>query len=213
MWSAILVLLSLYFVVSYAGVNDAWAAFLAPAAAALVAMVVLRRSAREGADLVPEPVRRAKLVRRVLGLVVLAYLSEAVVSGVVAGFVPLVPPGGSPDQAVATALRLNTVVALPVALLLEFGVGILSAKWLTVSRPFRWLAAISVVPIPIVLALRPVATALSRENGTTPPRDLAESAPRTIAVTILVFCVLALGNLRGRKLLTEAGFGDREGAR
>ncbi|SCL34612.1 hypothetical protein GA0070624_5038 [Micromonospora rhizosphaerae] len=199
MWVALLILLSTYFALNQVGVADSGAALWAPTAAALLAVLLLWRAARNSGTPVSEPVRRSKLARRVLALVVLTYLSMSLVAGLVGGFVPVVPPGGSPDHAIAINLRLGTIVGLPISLILIFGVGRLSATWLAVARPFRWLAMISVIPALVSLALHPVAVAWSRNHGSTPPRDLAEIAPRMVAVTVLIFCALALGNLSGRE--------------
>lgn len=200
-WAALLILLSTYFVLNQVGLADSGAAFWAPTAAALVAVMSLWRAARDSEGPISDHVRRSKLARRVLALVVLTYLSSSVVSGLAGGFVPAVPPGGSPEHAIAINLRLGTIVALPISLILIFGVGRLSATWLAVRRPFRWLAMISVIPALVSLALHPVAIAWSRNQGSTPPRDLAETAPRMVVVTVLIFCALALGNLSGRKSL------------
>jgi hypothetical protein len=196
-------MLSIYLVLLQAGVADSGAAFWAPTAAALVAVLLLWRAARSSGPPVTVPVRRPKLARRVLALVVLTYLSTSLVSGLVAGFVPMVPPGGSPDHAIAINLRLLTTVGLPITLILTFGVGRLSATWLAVKRPLRWLAVISMIPALVSLALRPVAIAFSRNYGSTPPRDFAEIGPRMVAVVVLIYCALALGNLSRRKLLRQ----------
>jgi hypothetical protein len=210
-WAALLILLSTYFVLNQVGVADSGAAFWAPTAAALVAVLLLWRAARSSGLPVSDSVRRSKLARRVLAVVVLTYLSTSLVSGLVAGFVPVVPPGGSPDHAIAINLRLLTTVQLPITLILIFGVGRLSATWLAVRRPFRWLAMISIVPALVSLALHPVAIAWSRNYGSTLPRDLAEIAPRMIAVTVLIFCALAFGNLSRRKSLRRPASTENPG--
>jgi hypothetical protein len=198
-WAVLVILLGTYFVLDQVGLDAGAAALWAPSAAGLVAVVLLWRAAHNREAPAWEPVGRSKLARRVLALAILTYLSVALVSGLVGGFGPEVPPGGSPDHAIAVSLRLGTTVQLPITLILVFGVGRLSARWLTVRRPFRWLAIISVIPAAVSLALRPVTIALADNYGATPPRDLADNLPRMVAVTVLIFCVLALGNLYGRK--------------
>lgn len=205
------ILLSTYFFLELVGVADSGAAFWAPTAAALIAVLLLWRAARNSKTPLPEPVHRAKLTRRVLALVVLTYLSLSLVSGFVAGFVPPVPSGGSPDHSIAMGLRLATTVALPVSLILIFRVGRLSARWLTVKRPLQWLGVVTVVPTLVSLALHPVAIALARNLGSTPPRDLADKLPRAVAVSLLVFCALALGNLSGRKSPTRPPHAESPG--
>lgn len=192
------ILLMTYFVLNQAGLADSSTAFWSPTAAVVAAAVVLVRAARSSAASIPEPMQRSKLTRRVLTLTVLTYLSVSLVSGLVSGFVPTVSPGDSPDHAIAVALRLSTTIQLPISLVIIFGVGRLSSRWLTVTRPFRWLAAISVIPALVSSALHPVAVTFARNFGSTPPRDLVEIAPRMVAVTVLIFCALALGNLSGR---------------
>jgi hypothetical protein len=200
-WATLLILLTTYFALSQVGVADSRAAFWAATAAALVAVLLLWRATRNSVAPTSEPVPRSKLARRVLALVVLTYLSTSLVSGLVAGFLPAVPPGGSPDHAIAVNLRLNTTVAWPISLIIILRLGRLSATWLAVGRPLRWLAMISVVPPLVSLALHPVAIAFSHNYGSTPPRTLAEIAPRMVAGTVLIFCALALGNLSGRESL------------
>ncbi|MEU4678940.1 hypothetical protein [Micromonospora sp. NPDC023737] len=211
MWPALFLLLSVYFILNQAGISDSGAAFWAPTAAALAAVLLLWRAGRNGSAQAVERVPRSKLTRRVLALAVLTHIAVSLVAGLVAGFVPVIPPGGSPDHAIATNLRLSTTVALPVSLLLVVGVGRLSAAWLTVRRPFRWLGMISVIPALVSLALHPAVVAISRNHGSTPPRELAETAPRMVAVTILIFCALALGNLRGREWLERAAAAESTG--
>ncbi|MFD0784050.1 hypothetical protein ACFQZ8_08995 [Micromonospora azadirachtae] len=204
-------LLCVYFVLNQVGVSDSGAAFWAPTAAALVAVSLLWRAARNGTPRTVEPVPRAKLARRVLALTVLTYVVMSLVAGLVAGFVPVIPPGASPDHAIAVGLRLSTTVALPVGLLLMVGVGRLSAAWLTGRRPFRWLGMISVIPSLVSLALHPAAVALSRNYGSTPPREVADTLPRMVAVMILIFCALAVGNLRGRESLEGGAAAESTG--
>ncbi|MEU7821638.1 hypothetical protein [Catellatospora sp. NPDC049133] len=201
----LLILLSTFFVLTWAGVADTDAAFWAPTAAAVAAVALLRRAARNSPAPLSEPVGRWRLAGRVLALAVLTYLSTSLVAGIVGGFTPVEPPGGSPDNAIAVSLRLGTTVQLPITLILTFAVGLRSATWLTVKRPLRWLAMIAVTPALITLALRPVAIAWARDNGSTPPRDLAELAPRMVAVTVLIFCALALGNLYRRRSPIQSG--------
>ncbi|MER7442413.1 hypothetical protein [Micromonospora avicenniae] len=211
MWPALFILLSVYFVLNQVGVSDSGAAFWAPTAAALVAVSLLWRTARNDEARPAEPVPRSKLARRVLALAALTYVTVSLVAGLVGGFVPVTPPGASPDHAIAIGLRLSTTVALPVSLILIVGVGRLSAAWLTVRRPFRWLGAISVIPALVSLALHPAAVAFSRKYGSTPPREVAETLPRLIAVIILIFCALALGNLRGRESLGRSAAAESTG--
>ncbi|MGR6319380.1 hypothetical protein Q2K19_29005 [Micromonospora soli] len=211
MWRALLILLITYLVLNQVGVSDNEAAFWAPTTAALVAVLLVWRAARNGEAQAPELVRRPKLAGRVLALAVLTQASMSLVAGLVGGFVPVTPPGGSPDHAMAIGLRLATTVSLPLSLILISGVGRLSATWLTVRRPFRWLGMISVIPALVSFALHPTAVAFSRNYGSTPPRDLAEMAPRTIAVTILIFCALALGHLSGRQSLRRRAAGNSTG--
>ncbi|MEV4811002.1 hypothetical protein [Micromonospora avicenniae] len=211
MWPALLILLSVYLVLNQVGVSDSGAAFWAPTAAALAAALLLWRAARNGSAQAVQRVPRSRLTRRVLALAVLTHIAMSLVAGLVAGFVPVIPPGGSPDHAIAISLRLSTTVALPVSLLFVVGVGRLSAAWLTVRTPFRWLGMISVIPTLLTLALHPAAVAFSRNYGSTPPRELAETAPRTVAVTILIFCALAIGNLRGREWLERAAAAESTG--
>jgi hypothetical protein len=198
-WAAVPILLITYFVLNKAGVADSRAAFWAPTAAALVAVLLLWRAARNSVAPTPEPVPRAKLARRVLTLALLTYLSTSLVSGLVAGFVPAIPSGGSPDQAIAINLRLSTTVAWPISLIILLRLGHLSATWLAVGRPLRWLVMISAVPALVSIALHPVAVAFSQNFGSTPPRGIEELAPRAVVGTVLFFCALALGNLSGRE--------------
>ncbi|NES27782.1 hypothetical protein GCE86_10580 [Micromonospora terminaliae] len=200
-WLALLILVSAYVVLRQVGVSDGGAGFWAPAAAAVVALLQVWRGARDGEAPSVQRLRRAAFARRVLTLAILTYLGTSLVAGAVGGFVPVIPPGGSPDHAIAVGVRLATTVGLPVSLILIGGLGRLSATWLTVRRPFRWLGLISAVPALVSLALHPIAVAFSANHGTTPPRGLAETAPRTAVVTVLIFCALALGNLNGRASL------------
>ncbi|WP_027655164.1 hypothetical protein [Salinispora oceanensis] len=201
MWASLLTLLCTYSVLSQVGVADSGAASWAFTAAALFAVFALWRAARNSVAPEPEPVRRSTMARRVLALIVVTHLSTSLVSGLIGGFSPAIPPGGSPDHAMAINLRLNTTVGWPINLIIIFQLGRLSGTWLAVRRPFRWLAMISVFPALIALALHPVVIAFSQKYGTIPPHSLAEKAPRMIAGTVLIFCVLALGNLSRRESL------------
>lgn len=199
--ATLLILLITYFVLREADVADSHAAFWAPLAAASVAVLLFWRAARKSVAPTPERVPRAKLTRRVLVLALLTYLSTSLVNALVAGFVPAVPPGGSPDHSVMVNLRLSTTVAWPIILIILLHLGHLSATWLAVGRPLRWLVTIAAVPVLVSIALHPVAIAFYRSYGGIPPRSIAELAPRATVGAVLFFCALGLGNLRGRESL------------
>ncbi|MEV1320505.1 hypothetical protein AB0J14_31025 [Micromonospora arborensis] len=199
MWATISTLLATYLVLRQFGVAEDPAADWADAAAALVAVLVLWRAVRHDVPSTMEQVPRSSLARRVLALAALTWFSSAMVGGLVAGFVPLTPPGGSPDDATALAARLYTTVVLPIILIIIFQIGRLSATWLAVGKPLRWLAMISVAPALVAIALHPVTVAYSQNRGTIPVRSLAERLPIIGVVTVLIYCVLALGNLSRRE--------------
>jgi hypothetical protein len=200
--AVVVVLVGSYYVLGLVGVTGSGAAFAAPAVAALVAVWLVWRADHTDEPL-PEPVGRGRLTGRVLMLAALVYLSEALVAGLVAGFVP-VPADGSAEHSVAVGLRLATTVALPVTLILVYRVGILAAKWLTLRRPLAWLGVVAVVPTLVTLALHPLAAAFADNFGTTPQRDLLDKLPRSVPVTLLVFCALALGHLSRRRAAEDA---------
>ncbi|MEU7799322.1 hypothetical protein AB0B10_08640 [Micromonospora arborensis] len=199
MWATISTLLATYLVLRQFDVAEDPAADWADAAAALVAVLVLWRAVRHDVPSTMEQVPRSSLARRVLALAALTWFSSAMVGGLVAGFVPLTPPGGSPDDATALAARLYTTVALPIILIIIFQIGRLSATWLAVGKPLRWLAMISVAPALVAIALHPVTVAYSQNRGTIPVRSLAERLPIIGVVTVLIYCALALGNLSRRE--------------
>ncbi|MEU8088932.1 hypothetical protein AB0B57_35605 [Micromonospora sp. NPDC049101] len=208
MWATVLVLLAAFVALSRVGIAEERAADWAAAAAALVGVLMLWRAVRENVVSTMEPVPRSRLARRVLALVVLTWFGNAMVSGLVAGFVPSIPPGGSPDHAVALAARLHTTVALPIILIIIYQIGRLSATWLAVRRPLRWLALISVGPALVAIALHPTAVAYSQDHGTLPVRSIAERFPMIVALTVLFYCALALGNLSRRESLSRKPFPD-----
>lgn len=206
MWATPVILVTTYLALSQIGVAENRAADWANAAAAFVAVVLLWRAARRDvpSPMEPvEPVPRAKLARRVLALAALTWFINAMVSGFVAGFVPLIPPGGSPDHAVALAARLHTTVALPIILIITFQIGRLSATWLAVERPLRWLAMMSVAPALVAIALHPTVVAYSETHGTIPVRSLPERLPVMGAITLLIFCALAMGHLSRREARSQ----------
>ncbi|PYC64263.1 hypothetical protein C7C45_30780 [Micromonospora arborensis] len=203
MWATISTLLATYLVLRQFGVAEEHAADWADAAAVLVAVLLLWRAMRKNVVSTLEPAPRATLARRVLALVALTWCSNAMVNGLVGGFVPLIPPGGSPDPVIALAARLHTTVVLPIVLAIIFQIGRLSATWLAVGKPLRWLAMISVVPALVAIALHPAMVAFSQNRGTIPVGDLAERLPLLAALTVLIFCALALGNLSRREELSQ----------
>ncbi|WP_406065493.1 hypothetical protein [Micromonospora sp. NBC_00860] len=203
MWASISTLLATYLVLRQFGVAEDPAADWADASAALVAVLVLWRAVRKSDVLTMEPAPRSRLARRLLALAALTWFSNAMVGGLVAGFVPLTPPGGSPDDATALAARLHTTVALPIILIIIFQIGRLSGTWLAVGKPLRWLAMISVAPALVAIALHPVAVAYSQNRGTIPVGSLAERLPIIGVVTVLIYCALALGNLSRREELSQ----------
>ncbi|MEU7754233.1 hypothetical protein [Micromonospora sp. NPDC049171] len=208
MWATVLVLLAAFVALSRVGIAEERAADWAAAAAALVGVLMLWRAVRENVVSTMEPVPRSRLARRVLALVVLTWFGNAMVSGLVAGFVPSIPPGRSPDHAVALAARLHTTVALPIILIIIYQIGRLSATWLAVRRPLRWLALISVGPALVAIALHPTAVAYSQDHGTLPVRSIAERFPMIVALTVLFYCALALGNLSRRESLSRKPLPD-----
>ncbi|MET7670396.1 hypothetical protein [Micromonospora luteifusca] len=203
MWATILTLLATYLALRQFGVAENRSADWADAAAALVAVLLLWHAVRKNVVSTRESVPRATLARRVLALVALTWFGNAMVSGLVAGFVPLTPPGGSPDHAVALAARLHTIVALPIILIIIFQIGRLSATWLAVGKPLRWLAMISVVPALVAIALHPAVVAFSENRGTIPVNSLAERLPTMGVLTVLIYCALALGHLSRREELSQ----------
>ncbi|MBM7494782.1 heme A synthase [Micromonospora luteifusca] len=203
MWATISTLLATYLVLRQFGVAEERAADWAGAAAVVVAVLVLWRAVRHNVPSTMEPVPRSTLARRVLALVALTWFGNAMVGGLVAGFVPLTPPGGSPDDATALAARLHTTVALPIILIIIFQIGRLSAMWLAVGKPLRWLAMISVAPALVAIALHPALVAFSDNRGTIPVGSLAERLPSLGVVTVLIYCALTLGNLSRREELSQ----------
>ncbi|SCF19217.1 hypothetical protein [Micromonospora chokoriensis] len=206
MWATLVILLTTYLALRQIGIAENRADDWANAAAAFVAVVLLWRVARRDNRPPPEPleaVPRAKLARRVLALAALTWFVNAVVGGFVAGFVPLIPPGESPDHAVALAVRLHTTVALPIILIIIFQIGRLSATWLALDRPLRWLAMISVAPALVAIALHSTVVAYSQTHGTIPVSSLPERLPMIGVNTLLIFCALAMGHLSRREALSK----------
>ncbi|WP_433346573.1 hypothetical protein [Micromonospora sp. CA-111912] len=171
------------------------------AAAIVGALVVMRRNrGMSPSGDVPGHGAPRILLRAVL-LTVAVYLAVAVVTGVVSGFEPI---EATSDEKQLFDDRLEMVVGLPVNMLVVYGMGVRSVRFLRVERALAWLALVAVASRVVALSMYPLGAAFGRAHDLPVPA-FHEALVAQALFGVLIFCFLALGNLRVRMRTHAAG--------
>jgi hypothetical protein len=185
-----------YLVLTGLGWNTDTAKKLAQAAVAVVGVVMVMRTARS-LDHHDDPVSGGgvpKVLLRVVLLTVTIYLTVSVVAGVVSAFEP-VQATDREEQLFDD--RMEMIIGLPVAMLVVHNLGRLSARLVPAKRGLVWLATVAIASRAVALSLYPVGLAYGRAYNVPMPA-FGEALVIHALQSALIFCFLALGNVRAR---------------
>ncbi|WP_446219380.1 hypothetical protein [Micromonospora sp. IBHARD004] len=178
------------------GWNTDTAKKLTQTAVAVVGVVMVMRTARS-LDHHDDPVSGGgvpKVLLRAVLLTVTIYLTVGVVAGVVSGFEP-VQATDSEEQLFDD--RMEMIIGLPVAMLVVYNLGRWSVRLVPARRGLVWLAIVAIASRAVGLSLYPVGLAYGRAYNV-PMHAFGEALVIAALQSALIFCFLALGNVRAR---------------
>ncbi|MEV4757220.1 hypothetical protein AB0J86_19185 [Micromonospora sp. NPDC049559] len=186
------------------GVDRVDAAVCTPLLGTLVAVALWRYARRPLDWRAPGRLSAGRLVLRAAALMLLILLTEEVLAAVVARLAPVAPLDDPQSRAVALREDLGIMLGVPIGMLVIFGLGVWSVRLLPVMYPFRWLTVVTVASRSLRLLLYPSAAAYSQTRELH-LYGLWHTLADTATLGGLIFCLLALGNYRGRAARPATG--------